>query len=280
VAAPIEHTTASARRDLVQPVRRFFVCVFAVTWGMGLVGLLVPRLFPGGPAFSHTSPFYWLAAYAVSLIGIGMTASHDGRPGLGRLFNRLRPWRARPHWYLIVLGGYTLITAAAWQLGHLFGAAPAVMPGPGALLGGVVLSVTTDPGPIGEEFGWRGFVLPRLLVWRSPLGASLILGAVHAAWHIPLFFIPGLAQAQVSFPFFVAGVLSIAVIDTWLYLRSDANLLLAILVHLMTNYCGGLLGPPGFPYFVAAQAAAAIAVVGCGGLRARVRGAASPIDIR
>ena len=40
---------------------------------------------------------------------------------------------------------------------------------------------------LGEEPGWRGFVLPRLLVGRSALSAALILGVIHAVWHLPLF---------------------------------------------------------------------------------------------
>ena len=41
-------------------------------------------------------------------------------------------------------------------------------------------------GPIGEEIGWRGFALPRLLEKYSALAASLILGSVWAIWHLPL----------------------------------------------------------------------------------------------
>jgi membrane protease YdiL (CAAX protease family) len=45
-------------------------------------------------------------------------------------------------------------------------------------------------------------------------------------------------QAQVSFPAFAVGVIAIAIFDTFLYLRTTGNLLLAILVHLLANACG------------------------------------------
>ena len=129
------------------------------------------------------------------------------------------------------------------------------------------MTLLIDVGPLGEEFGWRGFALPRVLEQWPPLKASLILGAIHAIWHVPLFFLPDMPQSRIPFPTFAVGVVSIAIIDTWLYLRSGANLLLAILVHLLANYCGGILGAPALPFFFAAEGAAALAIVALGGLR-------------
>lgn len=252
---------------MASPVRIFFRYAFALTWGIGLVGLVAARMVPGTETFSTSSPFYWLAGYAISLLGIVMTAVWDGPPGLRRLVDRLLPWRAKLHWYLIVLGGYSLIFAAALQVARTVGAGPSSLPALSAVPLGLAMTLATDVGPLGEEFGWRGFALPRLLEQWTPLKASLILGAIHAAWHLPLFFIPGMPQNHISFPMFAVGVLSIAIIDTWLYLRSGANLLLAIVVHLMANYCGGILGAPALPFFFAGEGVAALAIVTLGGLR-------------
>lgn len=263
----METLSTQKSRESSRQVRIFFICAFAATWGIGLVGLIVPRVFPSAPAFSHTSPFFWLAAYSVSLLGIGMTAYYDGAAGLRRLFGRLLPWRTGPQWYVIVFGGYGLITFSAWYVARMFGAAPASMPGARAVLIGLAATLVFDVGPVGEEFGWRGFALPRILEKYSPPVGTLILGTVHALWHIPLFFIASASQSHLSFPLFVTGTLSMAIIDTWLYLRTGANLLLAILVHLMGNYCSGILGAPAFPYFQAGEIIAAIAIVAFGGLR-------------
>ena len=40
---------------------------------------------------------------------------------------------------------------------------------------------------IGEEPAWRGYALPRLIEGRTALAGALILGALHAVWHWPLF---------------------------------------------------------------------------------------------
>jgi membrane protease YdiL (CAAX protease family) len=267
----MERIAATKTLESTRQVRVFFVCAFAATWGIGLVGLIVPHVFPSAHAFSHTSPFFWMAGYSVSLIGIALTAYYDGRSGLRRLFGRLLPWRAGPQWYVIVFGGYGLITFGALHFARLSDLGPASMPGPRALLTGLGMTLLYDVGPVGEEFGWRGFALPRILEKRSPMAGSLILGVIHALWHVPLFFIAATSQSHLSFPIFATGTISMAIIDTWLYLRTDANLLLAILVHLMGNYCSGILGAPAFPYFQAGEVMAAIAIIAFGGLRLPAR---------
>jgi membrane protease YdiL (CAAX protease family) len=267
----MESFPAPTSRDPIRQVRVFFRWAFGLSWGIGLLGLIVPHFFPSMGAFSHTSPFFWLAGYSISLSGIALTAYYDGVPGLRRLFVRLIPWRAGPQWYVIIFGWYGLSAVAAFYVARLYGAAPASMPGLRAVLIGLPLTLVFDVGPVGEEFGWRGFALPRILERRSPLWASLILGAIHAVWHVPLFFISTTSQSHLSFPLFFTGVISIAIIDTWLYLRTDANLLLAILVHLMSNYCSGILGAPANPYFQVGEILAAILILVSGGLRKKKR---------
>jgi uncharacterized protein len=267
----MERVCAPTPRESVRQVRIFFLWAFAASWGIGLIGLIVPHFFPSMGAFSHTSPFFWLAGYSISLSGIALTAYYDGKPGLGRLFGRLLPWRAGPQWYVMIFGWYGLITIAAIYVARWYGAAPASLPGLRAVLIGVPLTLVFDVGPAGEEFGWRGFALPRILEARSPMWASLILGAIHAVWHVPLFFISTTSQSHLSFPLFFLGVISIAIIDTWLYLRTDANLLLAILVHLMSNYCSGITGARAYPYYQAGEILAAILIVAFGGVRENKR---------
>ncbi len=123
-------------------------------------------------------------------------------------------------------------------------------------------TLVTDTGPLGEEFGWRGFALPRLLQRRPPLAAALILGAIWWAWHLPTFFIPTLSQHQLSIPFFLVNSLALSVIMTWLYLRTRGDLLLMILVHVAANYCGAI-GVP-FNAEVGVEVACAVLILAFG----------------
>lgn len=253
---------------MASPLRIFFWLAFGLTWGIGGMALLIGHWMPGSRLLSTSSPLYYLAAYAVSLTGIALTAKYAGRAGLRLLLSRLLPWRSSPRWYVMVVGGYAIITIVTLGVAELAHPAGTAFPAWSVLFSGLVFSMVRDPGPVGEEFGWRGFALPRLLERHPPLEASLRLGLIHAAWHIPLFFIPGMPQMHVSFLLFTVGVVSIAVFDTALYLRTGANLLLAILVHLLANVCGGFaLDAHVLNVFFAAEGMAAVLVILLGGLR-------------
>jgi len=92
-------------------------------------------------------------------------------------------------------------------------------------------------GPLQEEFGWRGILLPRLLDRMGPEVASLLVGLVWGLWHLPLFFIPtqtfyyerpiwGLVLSTTIISFFF----------TWLYKRTGGSIWAMLLLHTMYNF--------------------------------------------
>ena len=87
----------------------------------------------------------------------------------------------------------------------------------------ILVTLVTDPGPVGEELGWRGFALPRILRIRSPLGAAVVLGLIWGLWHGPTFFISSLTQSQLSIPLFFANVVALSIVMTWLHLQSGGD---------------------------------------------------------
>lgn len=93
---------------------------------------------------------------------------------------------------------------------------------------------------IGEETGWRGWMLPELQKRFSPLSSSILLGLVWGFWHLPLFLIrlyPGGAESIVEYLFI--GPL-IAILFTWLFNRTG-SLLLAIALHTAINNSSRIL---------------------------------------
>jgi membrane protease YdiL (CAAX protease family) len=97
-----------------------------------------------------------------------------------------------------------------------------------------------------EELGWRGFALDRLQTRWSALTASLILGGMHALWHTPLFFIPGISQGEMG-PFSLDYFLFLwmvpmgAVLMTWVYNNTQRSILSAVLLHFFQNFSLNLL---------------------------------------
>ena len=96
-------------------------------------------------------------------------------------------------------------------------------------------------GPLGEEFGWRGFALPRLQSRYSAFRSSIILGIMHTFWHTPLFFIGGVAYGTIGENGFVTVPLSLGLvmIGTFIYTfvlnNTKGSMLMAILIHLSAN---------------------------------------------
>lgn len=88
-------------------------------------------------------------------------------------------------------------------------------------------------GPLGEELGWRGLLLPQLLKTMSPIGATIIVGVIWFVWHVPLYLADG--RDFHAFPYFI-NVVATSFIFTWFYLKSGYSTFMAILLHATTNF--------------------------------------------
>jgi len=240
-----------------RPLQIYWLLAFGITWGAGGLALLTGNLRSGGAHSLH--PLHYLAAFGPSIAGLVMAAVTQGWAGVRHLLARLVPVRENVRWYAAVLLGFPAVSlAAAWLLDRN---SLGTLPSWDRLICLVPLTLIRDTGPLGEEFGWRGFALPRLLRRRPPLTAALILGAFWWAWHLPTFFIHALSQSQLSIPLYVVNILALSILMTGLYLRTDGDLLLMILVHVMANWC-----PVPFRSEVCAEVALAAIVLGVGWL--------------
>lgn len=105
-------------------------------------------------------------------------------------------------------------------------------------------SFLADPGPLGEELGWRGFALPRLLKRRSALSAGVILGIIWGVWHLPAFIIAGTPQNNMSFPIFMISIVALSVLMTWAFKGTRGSVLAAALIHWAFNTCSDMTRMP------------------------------------
>ncbi len=176
---------------------------------------------------SAASTLFFLDGFCPSLAAVIVGGMTGGWTALRTWLARCLQWRAR--WGLMTLAFVsplailTLAAAAHMALGGSVRAPPA--------LGHVALSVANFAlvflvgGPLGEEFGRRGFALPAMqerLGWRA---SSLVLGALWGVWHMPLFLIAGASQHQGSLLAFFVLIVATSVVYTWFFngQRSTVN---------------------------------------------------------
>jgi uncharacterized protein len=92
-----------------------------------------------------------------------------------------------------------------------------------------------------EEYGWRGFAIDGLLRSFNPLKASLILGALWGLWHFPLHFIEGTTQFIIPVWEYIAQTILLAILYSWIYLKTNRSLLIASLFHASGNIAGATI---------------------------------------
>jgi membrane protease YdiL (CAAX protease family) len=215
---------------------------------------------------SVTNPLFILAVYAPGISAIVVTGFIDGAEGIRRLLSKFLRWRIGIRWYLAILVGIPMLSVIAMLLSaalagaslsidhwyQLFLLGPtghwiADAAGNGGLWSAVLVllgSFFADPGPLGEELGWRGFALPRLLEGRSALSAGVILGIIWGVWHLPAFLIGGTPQNGMSFPLFMIGAVGISVLMTWAFKGTGGSVLATALIHWTFNTCSDLSRMP------------------------------------
>jgi membrane protease YdiL (CAAX protease family) len=208
----------------------FFVLTYAVTWTcfIAVAALTISVRAPLGALL------VLLGAFAPGLVALWLTARAEGASGVRALLGRILRWRVAAQWYLFA-AGYIAAIKLAVALVHrvAIGAWPPFGHEPWyVILAGIVMST---PFQAGEEIGWRGYALPCLTL-RFGLGrASVLLGVIWAAWHLPQFFIPESDTYGQSFFVFVLQVTALSVAMAWLYAHTNGSLLLVMLLHAAVN---------------------------------------------
>jgi membrane protease YdiL (CAAX protease family) len=212
---------------------------FAVSWTAW--GFLLP-LARGGTV-SYGDPLF-MGLYLLGGLGptIAAYAAVLATPGHGRVaeFNRrLFRWQLGGWWYFVAVaipvGLAVACVGVEAQLDRELGRTLSVRPW---YVFPAFLVLMIAGGGL-EELGWRGVAQAELERGMGRLGAAVLIGLVWAAWHLPLFVLPGVSQYKAYFPVFAINILGMALILAWLYGRTG-SILLCVLFHAASNAVVGL----------------------------------------
>ena len=233
-----------AKRRVLRELIAYFALAFAISWGLGATVIFFRPQFeaivgPLGPLI--TSWPYYVAVCAPMISAVLVSAAFGGLDGVKNLFAGLvRPFRLR--WLFVALLAFPIgLLVIGLVERALFGNEGSHGVNTHAILVGAPLLLISgrsfvDPGPWGEETGWRGFALPRLLTRFSPLTAAVILGAIWGIWHTPAFFLSGLYQSTYNYSEFIVAAVGETIFATWIFVNANRNYLVAgYVVHAMNN---------------------------------------------
>jgi membrane protease YdiL (CAAX protease family) len=252
--------TLTGRATLVSWIRRFtarhplalfFILAFGISWAflvadaLGSQGIIPFRLPLNGPGILLAL----IMSYGPTIAAFCVARITGGKEGVKSLLALLNPRRAGAHWYILAIAGPALFALSIAMLQELFGATrrPFELPLYQLILAGIVGSVIHAIAN-GEELGWRGYALPLLQRRYTALTASLLLGLIWWAFHMPIMFtvggIGGSQSLSDALPF-LCRTLLLSVIMTWVFNTTRGGMLPIILLHGALNTWPDLIATQG-----------------------------------
>jgi len=217
----------------------FFVITFVWSWTLWIPELLFPD--SKYVFFSTTAAIFGPSISGIIIIGI-----QNGGSGIKNLFKKGIKVKFQWIWYLIVflLGPiYAGITFLISKYGLQLEIESEMLQNPLMILI-AFFYIFFLQGPLGEEFGWRGYALEKLQANLNSYWSSLILGFIWSLWHLPLFFMPNAIQSQIPIWQFILYTVTITFLYTWIYNFTGKSVFATLFFHLMMNLSLGI-----FPYF-------------------------------
>lgn len=207
------------------PALVFIALVYPLSWYQWLLGYADKH-----PGDSGINPLGPLAA------GVIASLLNGGLRGLGGYLKRaVKVWAPPRAWAAAILTPIGLCAAAVAITVARGAPAPDIAgySGWSGLLESIVLIVLFIG--LGEEPGWRGFLLHQLQSKTLPLVAALIVGAVWAVWHLPL--LRTEITPEIAAPFFLS-VVTASIVLAWIFNLGRGAVPPLMIAHGLVNSVG------------------------------------------
>jgi membrane protease YdiL (CAAX protease family) len=215
----------------------FFLIALGVPILLGLLAFFGLLKSPHGLNDPFIIPWVLLVLLGPSGAAFIVTGLTEGKPGVRTLWRRFWNRNVSLKWLLVALLLLPLMRLTAGVLIQVF-----THPSLPLLIEGSISEVLIVPILLGlfsgiqEEFGWRGYALPRFQAKWNALVSSIILGLVTALWHLPAFFMPGQPLSGRSFWEWLPWWMLIQIVGfNWIFNNTNGNVLAMVLFHATTE---------------------------------------------
>jgi len=205
----------------------FVVCLFLVPW---LLGFVLPSSAPTLQSFLATLiPVVWTP----TLLTLVFLVAEGGPSSVAReLRARLQIRCGYRGWLAAAVTVPVVAVAIGLVVTRAAGDAAPFIPS-SALATTVLIQVVT--GAIGEELGWRGYVLSRLEPLVGSFAAVWIMGVLWSSWHIGAFFNPSLPHYHISMVAMLPFIALFGVFLGTIFFRAGNSVLATMAAHLTFN---------------------------------------------
>jgi uncharacterized protein len=209
---------------------RFFILAFALCWVITIpIALTTQKLL----SFALLpSPLQWLIGFAPIVAAWWVVRKTEA---YSQWKASLFRWRVGALWWLIAIATPWLLFAVGLALGTVAGAkSPEISFGPSLAVFALVWLVLA----FGEEAGWRGFALPRMIERFGFWKAATLLGVLWCVWHYPKLFCSPFIELNAEAVRWV-GLFSLQIflanyVICWLFVRTR-SVIVCTLFHASFN---------------------------------------------
>lgn len=171
-----------------------------------------------------------LAVFTPSIVALFLTFFTRGKQGVYELFVKQTIRKTGLKWLLLSLVGIPAIAALAVLTSLSFDISRFGLRTTQLMPQIIVIILIA----VGEEYGWRGYLLPRLIRKYSVINSSILLGLIWGFWHFPAYLIGTGVPLQMNFLVFLLWVVLGTLFMSWIYCYTK-SVLTSILVHISAN---------------------------------------------
>ena len=233
-------TTESA--VMRHPLGSYLLLAFVIAWLFWVPLAWLVRQGATAPRSALAVALQTLGVTGPLIAAIVVTGLTRSNTGVRRLLGGLRRWRVGPWWYAAACLVIPVLTVIGVAIRAALGVDTAVPAG--SVLAtrlaedGWIGIVLTFPllllwqcfgSPLLEEPGWRGFALPQMQRRLPTAWAALLVGAIWALWHLPVYLA---LDENLAWSFVLITMHGFFL--GWLYINTR-SLLIAVLGHASIN---------------------------------------------